>query len=208
MDKTKEYAHNVTIQSNLFIRDKYRRIMKLNVMLGAVAIALVLVLSYVSLRTVPSKYYGSTTTGDQMPLSALSDPVLTEHLIVQWASTAVKQSYELNFSQDTEQLSSAKIYFTKSGWSAYQNALKKSQFLDVIKSDKLEVSSIVDNDPVVIKTGVEHGVRFWVLQMPVLVEFDSASATQNKNILVTIKVVRSSDLDALSGLQIESFSAT
>ena len=78
----------------------------------------------------------------------------------------------------------------------------------MIKSDKLEVSSIVDNDPVVIKTGVEHGVRFWVLQMPVLVEFDSASATQNRNILVTIKVVRSSDLDALSGLQIESFSAT
>jgi len=208
MSSSDEYAHQIETRANTFVCNKYRKLMKVNFLLAILAVLLSVVFIYFSIRHQEAKYYGSTTTGLQIPLSSLSDPVLNEKIISGWSSVAVKKTYELDFSQDNSQIEAMKTYFTSAGWAAYQAALKKSGIIDAVKQDKLEVSSIVVDDPVVLKTGVSYGVRYWTVQMPVLIAFSSASDYKGTNSVITIKIVRSNDLAAPSGLQIESFSAT
>ncbi len=197
---------DIQLQKNTFYRDKFRRMMKLIVLLMVSASVLLVIFIGQSLHRKTISYFGSSTNGEQTPLHALSDPVLTEKLITQWASIASKKAYQLNFENYQNQLNSMKIYFTKAGWSSYQDALESSSLLSVIKSQKLEVDSVVTDDPVVRKTGVDHGVRYWNIEMPVLISFNSASNSAQKRMIISMTVVRSKDIKAPSGLQIQHFS--
>jgi len=199
---------NLQLRKNTFYRDKFRKIMKLINLLVISASVLLGTFIYQSLTPDSVKYYGSSTNGEQTPLNALSDPVLTERLVIQWANIASKKVYQLNFENYSNQLDAMKIYFTKSGWSSYNDAMKTSGLLSVIKSQKLEVDAIVTDDPVVKHTGVSHGVRYWDVEMPVLVSFSSASTSAQKKLIIGMRIVRSKDIEAPSGLQIEHFIAT
>lgn len=197
---------NLQLQKNTFYRDKFRKMMKLITLLVISAILLLSTFIFQSLKREKVTYYGSSTNGEQTPLHALSDPVLTEQLITQWASIASKKVYQLNFEDYSSQLDAMKIYFTKAGWSSYNDAMQSSGLLSDIKSRKLEVDAIVTDDPVVKDTGLNHGVRYWDVEMPVLVSFSSASVTGvSKKLIIRMRVVRSKDIAAPSGLQIEHF---
>ena len=196
---------NLQLQKNTFYRDKFRKMMKLITLLVISATLLLATFIFQSLKRENVTYYGSSTNGEQTPLHALSDPVLTERLVTQWASIASKKAYQLNFEHYSSQLDAMKIYFTKAGWSSYNDAIQSSGFLSIIKSQKLEVDAIVTDEPVVKNTGVDHGVRYWNVEMPVLVSFNSASNSAQKKLIIGMKIVRSRDIAAPSGLQIEHF---
>ena len=100
----------------------------------------------------------------------------------------------------------AKEGFTAQGWKSYNSALKSSDLLDDIIGKKLILSAIVTNSPVIIQRGTEHGVFYWVVQMPMMVNVSSASETEKKTILVTMKITRVVGLDtAPAGILISSF---
>ena len=88
---------NLQLQKNTFYRDKFRKMMKLITLLVISATLLLSTFIFQSLKRENVTYYGSSTNGEQTPLHALSDPVLTEQLVTQWASIASKKVYQLNF---------------------------------------------------------------------------------------------------------------
>lgn len=201
-------AFKMEIHKNTFYRDKFRKMMKLIVLMLVCCVFLILVFLMQSLHRSEVRYFGSTTSGEQIPVHALSDPVITEKLVIQWADVAAKNAYHLDFNSYESQLEAAKKYFTTTGWKSFNDALSASGLLDAVKEKKLEIDSVVTDDPVIKKTGLRHGVRFWVVQMPILISFDSASANASRKMIITMTVVRSSDIEAPSGLQVETFSTT
>ena len=100
---------NLQLRKNTFYRDKFRKIMKLINLLVISASVLLGTFIYQSLTPDNVKYYGSSTNGEQTPLSALSDPVLTERLVIQWANIASKKVYQLNFENYSNQLDAMKL---------------------------------------------------------------------------------------------------
>lgn len=194
------------INRNNYFRDQYRLLMKCLMVLIFICMGLVSAMVYTCFVQQQPNFYASTTNGEQVLLHPLSEAVMTDDLLIKWTEVAAKSAYNINFSSYQKDLDRVKEDFTSQGWSSYNSALESSGLLDDVISKKLILSAIVTNSPVIIQRGTEHGVFYWVVQMPMMVNESSASQTVKQTILVTVKITRVVGLDtAPAGILISSF---
>jgi len=138
-------------------------------------------------------------------LHSLSEPVVTKSYLLQWASLSAQMSYNLNFTDYKKQIQSVSPYFTANGFAKYQQALKSSGLLDTVINKKVMMSAIVSGDAVIASDFVEHGRRNWIVQLPMLVTFQSASETKHIHTYVTMRIQRVPVIGANNGIQISNF---
>ncbi len=191
-------------------RDKYRIAVKWLVIMSVITVVLSAILTSMFVFKVNEKanYYASTTTGYVIPLHPLSEPVVTQQYLLQWAELATRKAYNLDFINYQKQLQGAKAYFTPGGWNQFNAALKKASLLDTVIDKKLNMSAVVSGTPVILAKAVVHGRFTWRIQLPILVTFVSASSHSQSQVLVTMNIQRIPTLDAAKGIQISSFDAS
>ena len=195
-------------EQNLLYRDHYRRTVKSIVMMSITALVMLAVLMGLILTTPQPKYYATTTSGQVIPMHSLSEPVITNDYLLQWASLATRTAFNIDFVRYQSQLAKAQADFTPAGWSKFMEAMKNSGLLDTIQSKKLEMNAVISGAPVILSTSVIHGRFTWRVQLPILVTFTSANQTSQSHWLVTMNIQRISTLDAYKGIQINNFTAS
>jgi intracellular multiplication protein IcmL len=195
------------IQINNFYRDAYRRTIKWVSIMAIVCAVLATVLVWMTYDPKQPLYYAAVTTGEVVPLHALSEPVVTDEFIAQWSALTTRLIYNLNFSTYQQQLSQVQDRFTPTGWDKMMAALKNSGLIDELVNNKLIVTSVVTGQPVILGRLIIHGRYTWRVQMKLLVTFTSASAATNRSLVVTMNVQRVSTLSAANGIQVVDFSA-
>lgn len=200
-------AQQIEFKKNNFYRDQYRRTIKFLLLNGFIAIGLVLVLGYLLLFPGQPKYYATTTNGEVIQLHALSEPVVTNNYIIQWASIATRTALNIGYVRYKTQLLAAKPNFTPDGWMQFMRALNTSGLLKTVLNEKVIMSAVVSGAPVVLNRAVLHGRYTWRIQMPVLVTFESASENKQTKLIVTMNVQRVPTLNAAKGIQISDFRA-
>jgi intracellular multiplication protein IcmL len=198
---------NLTTGKNNFYRDGYRRLMRIILIASLVAVTLLLVLSYLIFTQPKAKYYASTTTGRVIPIESLSSPVVTSTFIRQWASLAVRSSFNLDFVHYQTQLSKSSFYFVPSGWSAFKTALQASGVLKTLVQKKLFASAFVNGTPRIIDRYISHGQFTWKVQLPLLVTYTSASAKTTRQLYVALTIKRVPELTFPKGIAITGFAA-
>ncbi len=189
-------------------RDHYRRTIKGIVILSIIAVVLLLIWAGLILTTPQPKYYATTTAGQVVPMHPLSEPVVTNDYLLQWASLATRTAFNLDFVHYKAQLEKAKSDFTPQGWRQFMDAMNHSGLLETVESKKLEMNAVVSGAAVILSTAVIHGRFTWRVQLPILMTFTSASASSQAHWLVTMNIERTSTLDAYKGIQINDFVAT
>ncbi len=195
-------------RKNLLYRDHYRRTIKGIVTMSVLSIVLMLILAGLIISQQQPRYYATTTTGRVVSMHALSEPVITNKYLLQWASLATRAAFNMDWVHYQTDITRAKADFTPGGWSKFMAAMKRSGLLNTVQDQKLEMSAIVSGAPVIVSTGVIHGRFTWRVQLPVLVTFTSASQTKRSHWLVTMNIQRISTLDAYKGIQISDFKAS
>ena len=200
-------AQDLEYQKNLLYRDHYRVALGGTVFMVLLCVLLTVVFVFMNISQRQAKYYATTTTGLVIPLHSLSEPVITKSYMLQWASLATRAAYNLNFTDYDQQLIAANQYFTPDGFVKFKAALDKSGFLKTLISKKLIMSAIVSGDPVILHNYIEDGRQNWVIQLPLLLTFVSASEKTHMHMVVTLRVQRVPTLGARNGIQINDFSA-
>lgn len=195
-------------ERNLLYRDHYRRTVQAIITMSIVGGILAVILGGLIIATPQPKYYATTTVGQVIPMHSLSEPVITNDYLLQWASLATRMAFNIDFVNYQKQLVKAKADFTPSGWDKFMNAMNKSGLLKTVEGKKLQMSAVVSGSPVILSTAVIHGRFTWRVQLPILVTFTSASASSQSTWLVTMNIERISTLDAYKGIQINDFSAS
>jgi len=199
--------HELEAQKNILYRDHYRRTIKGIVAMSVITIALTAVLVVLMVTREQPKYFATMTTGRVVPMHSLSQPVITNKYLLQWASLATRTAFNIDWVHYDTQLQTAKSDFTSSGWSQFMSAMNSSGLLTTVKDKKLQMTAVVSGTPVIINTGVVHGRFTWRVQLPVLVTFNSASMSRESHWMVTMNIQRISTLDAYKGIQISDFKA-
>ena len=200
-------AQELRSRKNLLYRDHYRRTIKGIVSMSILSIILTLVFIGLMVSEQQPKYFATTTAGEVIPMHPLSEPVITNSYLLQWASLATRASFNMNWVSFQADLNKAKADFTPGGWDKFMGAMKSSGLLSTVQDKKLEMSAIVSGPPVILITSVIHGRFTWRVQLPVLVTFTSASQTKESHWMVTMNIQRISTLDAYKGIQISDFKA-
>jgi len=178
------------------------------VAMSVVSIILTVVLIGLIISQEQPSYYATTTTGEVIPMHSLSEPVITNKYLLQWAGLATRSAFNVDWVHYQTQLQTAKSDFTPSGWKKFMTAMNHSGLLSTVKDKKLEMSAIVSSPPVILRTDVLHGRFTWRVQLPILVTFSSASQTRESHWMITMNIQRISTLNAYKGIQISDFEAT
>lgn len=189
------------------VRDAYRRLVRINVFLVCLALFLAIILTFQAIRPVKPHYYATTRQGDIVPMFALSQPLVTNEYVRQWASIAARKSFSFSFSDFFQQIQAITPYFTKDGMQAFKQALSQSGLANTIENKHLVVSAVVNGAVVTMNQGVIHGRYQWMLQMPVLLTYSSASDDAHRQMIITMNISRVPTLDTSMGIQITDLKA-
>lgn len=194
-------------QKNYEYRDSFRWVLTGLVAMLILCVLLITAVAYKAIFPGETKYYASMTTGQVIRLPSLSEPVVTNSYIVQWASLASRTALNLDFLNYSKQLDDASVYFSDKGWSAFSSALKSSGLLETVKNKKLMMNTVVPTTPIIRFSGIVRGRFMWRISMPVLVSFGSASDQRQRIMNVSMIVSRVPALDTPQGVQIIDFEA-
>lgn len=147
------------------------------------------------------------TTDGQTASVPLTQPNISQTMLLQWANTATIAAYSYNFATYKETFRKTSLYFTPDGWKAFLQALKDSNTLNAVLTKKLVVSAVATGSPVILDEGLKNGVYSWRVQMPILVTYQNATQSLQQKLVVTLLITRVPTSTSPQGVKIAEFVA-
>lgn len=139
----------------------------------------------------------------------LSEPHRSLKEMGNWASNQTAVALQLLPGQGTATLSKNRALFTPAGYAAYMAFLNGLPFAKALQADKLELTSIVDSQPLLIGQGSSNGRYVWIFELPVLITATDATtpgtAARTKDVTLRIQIGRSAAAKNEAGVLIENW---
>ena len=193
---------HVVLDQNRRMRSSYQFFMKGCFVLSLLATVMCAVLLYTSTHKRYIPYYATTQQGDVIPMVSLSEPLMTDERVEQWASIVARSAYSLNFASYLKQVNAVSPYFTKEGFYSYIASMKKSGFYKAVMAQHMISQAIVSGRPNLAEKYVQAGRLYWVIQLPLLVGYTTASVQNQRHYMLTLTVSRVPVLESLTGIQL------
>ena len=198
-DSTQEKSSlvtNYTRESSMYLS------LILLVMTLALTVSSLLVLRLYT--TKPSPQYIATDNGQFFRLPSLNEPSLSQAMINNWVSHAALQTHTFDFNNVNDTISESKTYFTPLGYNNYLQAM--AFFRDDILKDQLVVSCVLREAPVIQKEFINLDRYTWLVEVPVLLTYSSASVSaKRENRRLTLVLQRVDPSDSPYGIAIAGF---
>jgi intracellular multiplication protein IcmL len=190
---------------NDFYRDNYRRVIGALLLAVLVIFVLTSTFAYVIMNPPAPRYIAINPDGRIIPLKPLDEPNMSSSALLQWANSAAIAAYTYSFVNYRGELQAASEFFTPDGWQQFLAALKSSGNLDALTQEKLIVSAVATQAPVILQEGKLNGVYSWKIQFGMLITYQSASKVAQQNVVVTMLIQRVSPLASPRGIGIAQF---
>jgi len=192
---------------NNFYRDGYRKLLMVLLISLLLNVILCVFIYFQRVYEPKPSYFATNENGTLNELIPLDVPYISQELLLSFADQAAVTAYSFDFLNYEQELQQAKKYFTEAGFTNFMGALQASGNLKVVQDKRLVVKAVVTDIPVILKEGVLPGTHqyAWQVQIPMLVQYISASEKIEQPIVATLLIVRVSTLDTRQGIAIASF---
>lgn len=198
---------NVVIR-NEFYRDGYRNLLRLAVLQSLIILGLVGAMFFViQIHQPENRYFATTEDGRLIPMVGLNEPNLSTPALMSWVAQAATEVMTFGFNDYRRRLQEASRNFTRRGWESFTSALQRSRIIEMVEANQQVVTSAPRGAPVLQSEGAVAGRYQWVVQVPLVVTYQSGQRTKNDNMLVTVVVVRVPRLETPNGVGIEQWIA-
>lgn len=132
--------------------------------------------------------------------------------IAKWLTTAISEVTTFDKGDYRARLDESSKYFTVAGKEQYVKFLNDHNIMKVLESEKYEVRSFVQEDPLFMNEGVVSGTFHWLFQVPITVSYVARGTKDyknvepvNQNVILTIEVGRTTKDMHGAGVLIERF---
>ncbi|MCH9644786.1 MAG: type IVB secretion system apparatus protein IcmL/DotI [Gammaproteobacteria bacterium] len=204
-DTKKSAGVELVVMRNAFYRDSYRRALFALVLLVFVNILLAGSIVYKVLNPPPAEYFATTAEGRLINIHPLSDPVVTDSYVLQWAADQTRAAFSQDFIHWRKQLQDASSAFTPGGWKYFLQSMKSSNNLKTLTANMMVSNAAITGAPQIIEKAVVNGHYAWKIQMPVLVTYTNGSQTIPMPMDVTLLVLRMPVQDYPQRIAINNF---
>ncbi len=196
------------VTRNLFYRDGYRNIMKIAILEGMAIVALIVALAItISVSRPQDRFFATTADGRLIRMIPLNEPNMNDAAIVSWAARAGSDVMTFGFHDFQRRLQEASTYFTRRGWQSFSEALDRSRVMEGVQQAQRVVTAAPKSAPVIVQQGLVDGIYRWIVELPLVVTYQSGTAQQSDTINVQLVIVRVSTLDSPSGVGIQQWVA-
>lgn len=154
----------------------------------------ILFLSYLFYVYPKYKVIPTTNNSAVCELSPEENPLLTDVSIQDFAKMGILSTYSIGYVDWRNQLDQATTrYYTSKGRASIHVALKESALIDYIIQNNLVMKSMAISVPQINEKGTEKGVSYWIVQMPLAIEFYSGKSTpaDTQKFIAQVKIVTS-----------------
>ena len=101
------------------------------------------------------------------------------------------RSLTITFSNFREELTGARRYYEyPDGWNSFLAALTAGGVLQFIEGRRLNASTVAQGGVITSHGTDERGRHSWIVQVPVITTYESASETSRENYLAELRIVR------------------
>ena len=204
-EKNKTDPQTLVFEENHFCSDNYYRVMRFLSLLAVIGVVLSFILVWMSFDRPLPKNYAAVTTGQVIPLHALSEPIFSTQFILQWSANVAQSVYNMSFDDYQDDLNKVKESFTSAGWEQMMTALQN--VITTMTGNRVNISSVVSGAPVILAQMEIHGRHTWRVQMPLLVTYTGASGATQSHYIVTMSVQRVPTLNRAEGIRVIDFSS-
>lgn len=182
--------------------------------LGAIIALVASIAISLGLYDVRYRYFPTTSTGEIVKVSPLSDPGRSEGEILNWTAMVVPKLFTFGPHDFRTRISEASAYFTDMGHRAYIDALNE-RYLNEVKENKRLLVATITGAPRMWDQRIDSrtGVYNWCVQVPVKIVFTGgtssalASGGQQTGFNLTLRITRVSALKSKEGIGISQFIA-
>ncbi len=193
---------------NEFYRDGYRSLLRLAVLQGLVIIGLIGALFFIIQVNQPeNRYFATTEDGRLIPMVSLSEPNLSTPALMSWVAQACTEVMTFGFNDYRRRLQEASRNFTRKGWDSFTAALQKSRIIEMVETNQQVVTAAPQGAPILVSEADVGGQYQWVIELPLIVTYQSGAKTRSDSLLVTVVVVRVPRLESPNGVGIEQWIA-
>ncbi len=197
----------VTIR-NEFYRDGYRTLLKLSVLQGLVALGLIAAMFFVvAVHQPENRYFATTEDGRLVPMVPLNQPNLSTPALMSWVAQSTTEVMTFGFNDYRRRFQTASRNFTRKGWESFSSALQKSRIIELVETNQQVVTAAPQGAPILESEGLYAGRYQWVVQIPMVLTYQSGSRMRSDSLLVTLVVVRRPRLESPNGVGIEQWIA-
>lgn len=194
---------------NEFYRDGYRSLLKLVVMQGLVILGLIFaVYAAINSKQPADKFFATTEDGRLIPMVALDEPNLNTPALMSWAAQACTEVMTFGFSDYRRRLQESSQNFTRRGWDSFMQALQRSRIVEMVEANQQIITAAPRGAPFVINEGTVAGRYQWVVQIPLILTYQSAERQRSDRLTVRVVIVRVPRLESSNGVGIEQWIAT
>lgn len=193
---------------NEFYRDGYRSLLKMTLIQSAAILGLIVTMYYIVSVNQPKHFYFATTEdGRLMPMIPLSEPNLSTPALMSWVAQATTEVLTFGFNDYRRRLQESSRNFTKRGWESFTQALQRSRIIEMMEANQQVLNTAPKGAPSLVSEGVVAGRYQWIVEIPLVLTYQSGSQTRNSSLLVTVVVVRVPRLESANGVGIEQWIA-
>lgn len=142
------------------------------------------------------------------PSVPLNQSNLPSQEVLNWATKGIIEIYSYNYKNFSQVLTGIRRHFTTEGYDSYMKALDDSKNLTAVQDKRLTVSAAATGKGKVVKESDVNGIYTWVIQIPILVTYQSATETINQNLTVNAEIVRVTNTESAVGIAFHSITAS
>lgn len=182
-------ALELIVLRNQFYNDHYKSSFYCFLIVLTVNVLLLLSILHVLSHPPRPEYFPATNDYHLIELHPLSDPTVSDKVVMQWASLAAQRAYNLDYVHWQSELQDASADFTDSGWSNFIDSMKNSNNLKSITDLKLVSSAKITGAPEITNEAVVDGRYAWKLHVPMEVTFQGKKSI-TQTMMLTLIVIR------------------
>lgn len=193
---------------NEYYRDGYRLALRVAVVQSFVIVGLIFAMFFViNVHQPENRYFATTEDGRLIPMVSLSQPNLSNPALMSWVAQAATETMTFGFSDYRRRLQESSRNFTRRGWESFTTALQQARIIESIEANAQVISAAPRGAPVLQSEGVVNGQYQWIVQIPMVLSYESGSRQRSDNWLVTLAVVRVPRLESPNGVGIAQWIA-
>jgi intracellular multiplication protein IcmL len=193
---------------NEYYRDGYRLALRVAVIQSFVIIGLIAAMFFViKVHQPENRYFATTEDGRLVPMVSLSQPNLSNPALMSWVAQAATETMTFGFNDYRRRLQESSRNFTRRGWESFTGALQSARIIESIEANSQVISAAPRGAPVLQSEGVINGQYQWIVQIPMVLSYQSGSKTRSNNWLVTLVLVRVPRLESPNGVGIAQWIA-
>lgn len=199
---------DTVITRNIFYRDGYRNLVKLTILQAMVILILIIALAItIAVSRPQDRFFATTADGRLIRMIPLNESNMTDAAIVSWAARAASDVMTFGFHDHQKRLQDTSVYFTRRGWQSFTDALDRSRIIESVEKNQQVVTAAPQQAPVISQQGLVAGIYRWIVEVPLVVTYQSGTAQQSTTLRVRMVIVRVSTLDNPSGVGIQQWVA-